>query len=74
MSLPLTDVAMPGMSGRQLADAVLARLPELKALFTIGYTRKAVVHNGLLDPGANLLVKPFTKEQLAAKVRQALDS
>ena len=58
----------------QLADEARRRRPDLKVLFTTGYTRNAVVHNGVLDPGTNLLVKPFTIEQLAAKVRQALDS
>ena len=48
-------------------------LPDLKVLFTTGYTRNAVVHNGMLDPGTNFLTKPFSIEQLAAKVRSALD-
>ena len=74
VSLLFTDVVMPGMNGRQLVDAVLAKRPGLKVLYTTGYTRNAVVHNGVLDPGTNLLVKPFTIEQLAAKVRQVLDS
>jgi PAS domain S-box-containing protein len=72
--LLFTDVVLPdGMSGRQLADAALRRRPDLKVLFTTGYTRNAIVHNGTLDPGVNLISKPFTYEQLAAKVRALLD-
>jgi CheY-like chemotaxis protein len=59
VSLLFTDVVMPGMNGRKLADAVLARRPGLKGLFTADYIRNAVVHNGVLGPGTNLLVKPF---------------
>jgi len=72
--LLFTDVVMPEMSGPQLASAVLAKLPNLKVLFTTGYTRNAIVHNGVLDPGTHLLQKPFSIDQLAAKVRQVLDS
>ncbi|WP_342039329.1 ATP-binding protein [Allosphingosinicella indica] len=74
VTLLFTDVMMPDMTGRQLADRALKALPGLKILFTTGYTRNAVVHNGVLDPGTNFLPKPFGIEQLAAKVRAALDS
>jgi DNA-binding response OmpR family regulator len=61
------------MSGRELADEATRRRPGLKVLFTTGYTRNAIVHNGKLDAGVNLISKPFTYEQLAAKVRALLD-
>ena len=72
VALLLTDVVLPEMNGRQLADLARKRLPELKVLFTTGYTRNAIVHNGLVDPGVAFLPKPFTVAQLAAKVSQAL--
>jgi signal transduction histidine kinase/PAS domain-containing protein len=72
-TLLFTDVVMPGITGRQLADAALLLLPDLKILYTTGYTRNAVVHNGTVDPGTQLLHKPFGIEQLAAKVREVLD-
>ena len=67
-----TDVIMPEMNGRQLADRARALRPELKVLFTTGYTRNAIVHNGVLDAGVNLIGKPFTVEQLGAKLRTLL--
>jgi PAS domain S-box-containing protein len=74
VTLLFTDIVMPEMTGRELANLALASLPRLKVLFTTGYTRNAVVHNGVLDPGTNFLPKPFGIEELAAKVRSVLDS
>jgi CheY-like chemotaxis protein len=75
IDLLFTDVVLPGgMNGRELADAVATRRPDLKVLFTTGYTRNAIVHNGQLDQGIQLIGKPFTYSDLAAKVRAVLDS
>ena len=69
-----TDIVMPEMTGRVLADEALRRQPGLKVVFTTGYTRNAVVHNGIIDPGTNFLAKPFGIEQLAAKLREVLNT
>ncbi|MDX3910475.1 MAG: CHASE3 domain-containing protein [Sphingobium sp.] len=74
VDLLFTDVVMPEMNGRKLVDHALIARPDLKVLYTTGYTRNAIVHNGMLDPGVALLSKPFTLTQLARKVRQVLDS
>jgi CheY-like chemotaxis protein len=73
VALLFTDIIMPVMNGRKLAEEALARRPDLKVLFTTGFTKNAVVHNGVLDPGVNFLAKPFTIDQLAAKIREVLD-
>jgi CheY-like chemotaxis protein len=74
VKLLFTDVVMPDTNGKKLADEALRRRPGLKVLFTTGYTPNAVVHGGVLDPGVNLISKPFTLDQLAAKVRAVLDA
>ena len=73
IQLLFTDVVLPGLNGRQLADEALRVRPDLKVLFTTGYTRNAIVHNGRLDQGVDLISKPFTFAALAAKVREVLD-
>jgi len=73
VSLLFTDVVMPDMSGRELADRARAIVPGLKVLYTTGYTRNAIVHNGMLDYGTHLLTKPFTIQDLGLKVRSILD-
>ena len=74
VDLLFTDVVLPGFNGRELADRALELRPDLKVLFTTGYTRNAIVHNGRLDEGVSLITKPFTFEGLASKVRKMLDS
>ncbi len=73
IKLLFTDVVMPDVNGKKLADEACRRRPDLKVLFTTGYTANAVVHGGVLDYGVNLLAKPFTLNQLAAKIRSVLD-
>jgi signal transduction histidine kinase len=73
VDLLFTDVVLPGQSGRVIADAALALRPGLKVLFTTGYSRNAIVHQGRLDAGVQLISKPFTFEQLALRVRDLLD-
>jgi len=74
VNLLFTDIVMPGMNGRELAAAVRERWPALKVLYTTGYTRNAIVHNGVLDAGVAIIAKPFSLEQLAKKVREVLDA
>jgi CheY-like chemotaxis protein len=73
VDLLFTDVVMPDLDGRRLADRARAERPDLKVLYTTGYTKNAIVHNGMLDAGVAFIAKPFTIEQLALKVRQVLD-
>ena len=73
IDLLFTDVIMPGgMNGRQLVDEALKRRPQLKALFTSGYTENAILHHGRLDAGVLLLAKPYRKPELARMLRVAL--
>ena len=73
VTLLFTDIVLPEMTGRQLADQVARLLPNAKVVYTTGYTRNAVVHNGVIDPGTHFLPKPFGLDQLAAMLRRVLD-
>jgi PAS domain S-box-containing protein len=74
VDLLFTDVVMPGMSGKELADLARATHPQLRILYTSGYTRNAIVHGGRLDPGVEMVAKPFTVGALAQKIRDVLDT
>ena len=74
ISLVFTDVVLGDSNGRVLADKVRQIYPRLPVLFTTGYTRNAIVHQGRLDPDVHLLNKPFTQQDLARKVRELLDA
>lgn len=71
--LLVTDIIMPGMDGRELAAAFKERRPEVRVLFTSGYTDDVIVRRGVLDQGVDFLAKPFSRELLAARVREILD-
>ena len=74
VDLLFTDVGLPGLNGRQLAEQVKILRPELPVLFTTGYARDTIVHHGRLDPGVEVLSKPYTRMQMAKAVRDILDS
>jgi DNA-binding response OmpR family regulator len=73
IDLLLTDVVMPEMSGRELAQKVAGLNGAIKVLFTSGYTDNAIVHHGVLDAGARFIQKPFSSADLTHKVRDVLD-
>jgi CheY-like chemotaxis protein len=73
IDLLFTDVVLPGgINGKQLADEIRRALPDVKVLYTTGYARNAIVHHGRLDPGVELISKPFSFAELAAKIRAVL--
>ena len=71
--LLITDLVMPEISGKELADELSQKIEGLKVLFTSGYTQDNIVHNGILDTGINFLHKPFSVQQLSQKIRTVLD-
>lgn len=74
IALLLTDVVMPELSGRELANRLIAQRPALRCLFMSGYTADVIVHSGVLDEGVHFIAKPFNRDQLAHKVREVLDA
>ena len=72
--LLMTDVVMPQMGGRELAEKLTAKAPNMRVLFTSGYTDDAVVRHGIIETNTNFIQKPFTMETLAGKVRRILDN
>ena len=72
VDLLLTDIVMPGMSGRELADKARVRHTYIQVLYMTGYTRNAIVHNGVVDPGVNFVQKPFGPDELAQRLAEIL--
>jgi CheY-like chemotaxis protein len=72
--LLITDVVMPGMNGRDLAERLVSSYPEIRSIFMSGYTSDVIAHHGVLDDGIHFIQKPFSKQALATKVREALES
>jgi FixJ family two-component response regulator len=68
----LTDVIMPGGSGRTLGDWVAEHRPDTRVIYMSGYTDDAIAHHGVLEPGIHFIQKPFSPEELVHKVREAL--
>jgi CheY-like chemotaxis protein len=73
VDLLFTDIVLPGKSGKFLAEQARASRPDLRVLYTTGYSRNAIVHHGRLDAGVHLISKPFTFQELAKRVREVLD-
>lgn len=74
IDLLMTDVVMPGVTGPELADRLHGLHPEMKILFTSGYTHNVIAHHGIVEEDLNFIAKPYTIQELAAKIREVLTS
>ncbi len=74
LDLLVTDIGLPGLNGRQLADAARERRPDLKVLFMTGYAENAAIANGFLEPGMALITKPFAMEVFATRIRGMIEA
>ena len=74
IDLLVTDVGLPGMNGRQVADAAREQRPDLKVLFITGYAENAAMANGFLAPGMEMVTKPFAVDALAARIRDMISA
>lgn len=74
IDLLMTDVVMPGMNGGELANQLILQRPEMKVLFSSGYTEDVIVHHGILDDEVSFLGKPYSPSVLAKKIREVLDA
>jgi DNA-binding response OmpR family regulator len=72
--LLLTDVVMPGQSGKELAQEVTRQRPDVRVLYMSGYSQDVIVHQGVLEAGVHLIEKPFSSDALLARVRDVLDA
>lgn len=73
IDLLIADVGLPGLNGRQIADAALVKRPELKVLFMTGYAKNAALANGVLESGMEMITKPFAMEALANRIRTIIE-
>ena len=73
VALLLTDVVMPGRSGKELAAEIIRARPTTKVLYMSGYSQDVIVHQGVLEEGVNLIEKPFSAERLLRRLREILD-
>jgi FixJ family two-component response regulator len=74
MHVMLTDVILPGTSGREIARQLVAARPQLRVLYMSGYTDDVIVQHGVLEPGLAFLQKPFTADTLARRIREVLEA